>query len=191
VLSFRPTEIPEVVVVETEPSVDARGFFARTWCEREFREYGLRFVPMQASVSFSTAVGTLRGLHYQAEPSAEAKLVRCTAGSIFDVAVDVRPASATFCRWVGVELSASNRRSLFIPEGFAHGFQTLVEATEVLYLMSQPYEPDSRRGIRWDDPALSIEWPETAVRVISDRDQLLPRLGLARGPSAPAHDPPS
>jgi dTDP-4-dehydrorhamnose 3,5-epimerase len=176
VLSFRPTELSEVVLVEPKVVVDERGLFTRTWCAAEFREHGLRFVPAQASVSFNVAAGTLRGLHYQAPPHAEAKLVHCTAGILFDVAVDVRPGSPTFGRWVGVELSAANRRSLFIPEGFAHGFQTLEDATEVLYLISTRYEPTSQRGIRWDDPTLAIEWPECAKRIMSDRDRQLSYL---------------
>jgi dTDP-4-dehydrorhamnose 3,5-epimerase len=176
VLLFRPTELSEVVVIEPELSTDSRGYFSRTWCEAEFRSHGLRFAPAQACVSFNVTAGTLRGLHYQAPPHAEAKLVHCTAGALFDVAVDVRPRSPTFGRWVGVELSAANRRSLFIPEGFAHGFQTLEDATEVLYLISEKYEPTSQRGIRWDDPTIAIEWPQRSELVMSARDGQLPFL---------------
>ncbi|MHB8246189.1 MAG: dTDP-4-dehydrorhamnose 3,5-epimerase [Acidimicrobiales bacterium] len=175
-ITFKPTLLPSVVMVDPEPVIDARGRFGRTYCLREFRDAGLAFTPVQSSSSFNLRRGTLRGLHYQATPHAEAKLVRCTMGAAFDVAVDVRPRSPTFGRWVGVELSASNRRGLFIPEGFAHGFQTLVDDTELLYLMSDFYDPESQRGVRWDDPAIGVKWPPAAERVVSRRDQTLPYL---------------
>jgi dTDP-4-dehydrorhamnose 3,5-epimerase len=174
---FHPTVLPDVLVVEAAPVHDVRGFFARTYGADEYRERGLEFLPVQAAISFNREAGTLRGLHFQAPPAAEAKLVRCTMGTIFDVAADVRPGSATFGRWVGVELSAANRRSLLVPAGVAHGFQTLEDETEVLYLISEPYMPSAERGVRWDDPTLAIEWPSPSARIISDRDRRLPLLG--------------
>lgn len=167
---FRETPIPGAFVVEPERIEDERGFFARTWCEREFREHGLDPRLAQCSVSFNRRAGTLRGMHYQAAPHGEAKLVRCTMGAIYDVVVDLRPDSPAFRRWTAVELSARNRRMLYIPQGLAHGFQTLEPDTEVFYQISEFYHPESARGVRWNDPAFGIEWPEAAERVLSDRD---------------------
>lgn len=175
-LTFKETDIPGVVVVESEPALDERGSFARAYCRREFSEHGIDFTPAQISSSTNTRRGTLRGLHYQAAPHSEAKLVSCTRGSLFDVAVDLREGSATYGRWAAAELSGSNRRALFIPPGCAHGFQTLEDETELLYLISEPYHADLQRGVRWDDPDLAIHWPEAPERVISDRDLNLPYL---------------
>ena len=170
-LEFRETEIPGVLVVESEPLEDERGSFTRTYCRQEFAEHGIDFVPVQISVSRNNRRGTLRGLHYQAPPQPEAKLVRCVAGAVFDVAVDLRSDSPTHGRWSAAELSADDGRGLFVPEGCAHGFQTLEDNTELLYLISEFYEPSLQRGVRWDDPAIGIEWPSAAERVISERDR--------------------
>lgn len=166
---FHETGIPDVLVVEAELRSDERGFFARTWCRRDFRERGLNPDLVQASLSFSPRAGTLRGLHWQAAPSEEAKLVRCTRGAIYDVAVDLRPGSRTYRQWLGETLSAQKYRMLYLPEGVAHGFLTLADDTEVTYQMSQYHDPASQRGARYDDPAFRIRWP-AEVRVISDRD---------------------
>jgi dTDP-4-dehydrorhamnose 3,5-epimerase len=176
VLTFRDTEIPGVVVVETEPALDERGSFARTYCLDEFAEQGIDFVPIQISRSSNSRAGTLRGLHFQAPPQEEAKLVACTHGTAFDVAVDLRDESPTYGRWAAVELSGENGRSVYIPPGCAHGFQTLEDDTHLLYLISERYEPGLQRGVRWDDPAIAIEWPNVAERLISQRDRQLPLL---------------
>jgi dTDP-4-dehydrorhamnose 3,5-epimerase len=172
---FHETELPGAFVIEPERMTDDRGFFARTWCVREFADRGLSTDLVQCNVSYNAREATLRGMHYQVAPHAEVKLVRCTRGSIFDAIVDLRPDSPTFRRWVGVELSAEDGRMLYIPEGFAHGFQTLEDASEVSYQMSTFYHPGSARGLRWDDPAVGIEWP-LEVRVISEKDRGFPLL---------------
>jgi dTDP-4-dehydrorhamnose 3,5-epimerase len=172
-LIFQPTALDGVWTLEPERHADARGFFARTWCEREMAARGLDARVSQANISFNGRAGTLRGMHYQAAPHAEAKVVRCTAGAIYDVALDLRPGSPTRGRWTAVELSAENRRALYIPEGVAHGFQSLVDGAEVLYLISVPQAPESARGVRWNDPAFGIEWP-LPVSEISARDASYP-----------------
>lgn len=154
-----------------EPIEDERGFFARTWCKEDFAARGLVAEFAQASVSFNRRRGTLRGMHYQAEPHAEIKLVRCIRGAIYDVVVDLRPDSATYCRWEAVELTADNRLTLWIPKGLAHGFQTLEDDTELSYQISAPHWPLAARGVRWDDPAFGIVWPQTAECVMSERDR--------------------
>ena len=166
---FTPTPLAGAYVLELDRREDERGFFARSFCQHEFTEHGLNPRIAQCNVSFNAKRGTLRGMHYQAPPHEEAKVVRCTQGAVWDVVVDLRPKSATFKRWHGVELSASNRRALYIPEGLAHGFQTLTDDAELLYLMSEFYHPDAARGVRWDDPAFSIEWPLPNPRM-SERD---------------------
>jgi dTDP-4-dehydrorhamnose 3,5-epimerase len=166
------TPLAGMWVVELELVTDERGSFARTFDAHEFRERGMDPAVLQCNTSFNARAGTLRGMHFQAAPYAEPKLVRCVRGSIFDVALDVRPESPTYCRWHGVELSADNGRMLFIPRGFAHGYQTLLDGCEILYQMGERYVPDAARGIRWDDPAFAIEWPSAAgERVISARDR--------------------
>ena len=170
---FTETSVQGAWVVEAERRADERGFFARTWDTEEFAQSGLSGRLVQCSLSFNTRRGTLRGMHYQAPPHEEAKLVRCTAGAIFDVALDLRPGSATFRRWFGVELSAQNRLALYVPEGCAHGFVTLTDDSEVLYQISEFYEPAAARGVRWDDPAFGIEWP-AEVLVINERDRTYP-----------------
>jgi dTDP-4-dehydrorhamnose 3,5-epimerase len=170
---FRATKLAGTVEVRLDPRSDDRGFFARSWCEREFADHGLNPRLAQCNVSFNTRKGTLRGMHFQDEPYPEAKLVRCTQGAIYDVALDLRRQSATFKQWVGAVLSAENRHMLYIPEGCAHGFLTLADNTEVLYQMSECYYPDAGRGVRWDDPTFQIVWP-AEVEVISDRDRTYP-----------------
>jgi dTDP-4-dehydrorhamnose 3,5-epimerase len=174
-LKFLETPISGLYVVELEVLSDERGFFARSFCTREFQALGLESKVAQCNVSFNSKAGTLRGLHFQAPPHEEARLVRCTRGAIYDVAVDIRPDSRTHRKWHAVELTAENRRMMFIPRGFAHGFQTLMDGTEVFYLMSEFYHPESGRGLRWDDPAIAIAWP-LGNPIISDKDSAYPLL---------------
>jgi dTDP-4-dehydrorhamnose 3,5-epimerase len=171
------TELPlgGAYLVEMLPLVDERGFFARAYCAEEFSARGLGAVLRQCSVSYNNRKSTLRGLHYQAAPHEEHKLVRCTAGAVFDVIVDIRPGSPTYRRWYGLELSAENRRSLFIPPGFAHGFMTLSDHSEIYYMISVQHVSESGRGLRWSDPALAIRWP-AQPEVISERDAAYPLL---------------
>jgi dTDP-4-dehydrorhamnose 3,5-epimerase len=170
---FTETALSGAVIVDVEPHTDERGFFARSWCIREFAERGLNPSVVQCNVSGNTAKGTLRGMHYQVAPHAEVKLVRCTKGAIYDVIIDLRPLSPTFLQHVGVELTAANHRALYIPEGFAHGFMTLHDDSEVFYQMSAFYEPTAARGVRWNDPTFGISWP-LPVSVISERDREYP-----------------
>jgi dTDP-4-dehydrorhamnose 3,5-epimerase len=172
---FLETAIPDVLIVEPERFEDERGFFALSWSHAEFAARGLNPNLTECNISFSKKRGILRGMHYQASPYAQAKLVRCTMGAIYDVAIDLRPDSPTLNRWVAVELSAENRRMLYIPEGFAHGFQTLVDETEIFYQMSSSYQKDAGRGVRWNDEAFNIEWPITDP-VMIDRDRDYPLL---------------
>jgi len=170
---WRETELPGAFVVESEPAEDERGWFARIYDEGELEERGLASRFVQGSVAFNKEWGTLRGLHYQAEPHAEAKLVRCITGSMHDVIVDLRPGSSTFKRWAAVELTSEGGRMLYVPEGLAHGYLTLEDETETLYLISAPYSPQAAQGVRWDDPAFGIEWPHDP-RVMSDKDKAWP-----------------
>jgi dTDP-4-dehydrorhamnose 3,5-epimerase len=172
-VKFSPMALAGACIIDIEPVPDERGFFARSWCREEFARHGLNPDLAQCSISFNKKRGTLRGMHYQAKPHEETKVVRCTRGAIYDVIVDLRPESPTFRKWVAVELSADNRRMLYIPAGLAHGFQSLTDDTEVFYQISAPYHPESARGARWDDPAFGIEWP-VAERVISDKDRQYP-----------------
>lgn len=170
-MRFLETLLPGAFVIEIEPIGDERGWFARTFDAELFRSKGMDPDVVQCNASFNAARGTLRGMHYQAEPHGEPKLVRCVRGTIFDVAVDLRPQSPSYRRWHGVELSAENRRSFYIPVGLAHGFQTLSDDCEVLYQMGHGYFPEATSGVRWDDPAFNIEWPDApAGRIISERD---------------------
>lgn len=169
-MKFLETPLAGLCVVEIEPFNDTRGFFARSFCAKEFDLNGLGRNVAQCNVSFNEKAGTLRGLHFQSEPHGEAKLVRCTHGAIYDVAVDIRPGSDTYLKWYATELTAENRRMLFIPQGFAHGFQTLTDRSEVFYLMFEMFHPESARGMRWDDPRLKIDWP-IANPIISDKDR--------------------
>jgi len=170
---FTPTPLAGALLVEMEPRKDPRGWFARTWCAREFGAQGLDARLVQCSASFNARRGTLRGLHWQAAPHAEAKLVRCTRGAIWDVIVDLRAGAATYTRHFAVELTQENGRALFIPEGFAHGFVTLADDTEVFYQMTEYYEPAAARGARWNDPAFGIPWPVTTP-ILHERDTRYP-----------------
>ena len=171
---FTPAGLDGAWVVDLEPIGDDRGFFARAWDRLEFAERGLSTELAQFNISFNRRKGTLRGMHYQEAPHAEVKLVRCTRGAIYDVIVDLRPESPTHARWVGVELTAENRRALYVPEGFAHGYQTLADDTETSYQVSAFYAPSSERGVRWDDPAFGIEWPDPEPPVMSEKDRAWP-----------------
>lgn len=172
-MKFGEIGLPGVRLVEPERMADERGFFARTWCRREFEAAGLEPNLVQASISYNRQRGTLRGMHYQTAPSAEVKLVRCTAGAIYDVALDLRRDSPTYKQWRGVELTADNRCALYIPTGLAHGFLTLCDDVEVLYQMSEFFAPEHARGVRWNDPSFGIQWPGEVV-VISERDRSYP-----------------
>ncbi len=182
-MKFTETKLKGAFIIEPERLEDERGFFARTWCQREFREHGLNPALVQCNISYNIKKGTLRGMHYQAAPYEEAKLVRCTSGSIYDVIIDLRPDSPTYCQWVAVELTAHssahssqltiNHKMLYIPEGFAHGFLTLVDNTEVFYQMSEFYMPEYARGVRWNDPAFGIQWP-IDISIISEKDRQFP-----------------
>jgi dTDP-4-dehydrorhamnose 3,5-epimerase len=170
---FHQSKISGVFEIDLELKPDERGFFARTWCEEEFKARALNSRVAQCSVSFNAQRGTLRGMHYQAVPYAETKLVRCTRGAIYDVVVDLRPQSATFKNWIAVLLTAENHRMVYVPGGCAHGFLTLEHQTEVFYQMTEFYNAESARGVRWNDTAFQIEWPEE-VQVISERDRTYP-----------------
>ena len=176
-MKFTETKLKGAFVVEPEPLDDERGFFARTWCSREFALHGLDRQFVQCNVTFNHKSGTLRGMHYQIAPYEEAKLVRCTAGAIYDVILDIRHDSSTFTQWEAFQLSAENRRMIYIPEGFAHGFLTLADNTEVFYQMSQFFEPEYARGVRFDDLVFGIRWPYTP-RIVSARDRSFPDFVL-------------
>ena len=172
-MKFVETELKGAFIIEPELLEDERGFFARTWCRKEFERHGLNPKLVQCNISFNRQKGTLRGMHLQVAPHEESKLVSCTKGAIYDVIIDLRPNSATLKKWVSVELTDENRKMLFIPEGFSHGFMTLMDNTEVHYQMSEFYAPECARGIRWNDPAFDIDWPAN-VRVISEKDMRYP-----------------
>lgn len=176
---FHPTTLAGAWLIEPELVSDERGAFARTWCAKEFEERGLNPHLVQCNVSINRLAGTVRGMHFQREPHAEAKLVRCTRGAIYDVIVDLRPDSPTYRRWQGFELTATNHRQLYIPQHFAHGFQTLTDDSEVFYQMSREYHAASSTGVRWDDPALAVEWPRN-ITLISQRDRTWPELNLTK-----------
>jgi dTDP-4-dehydrorhamnose 3,5-epimerase len=167
---FHKTKLPGVLEIHIEPNSDERGFFARSWCQREFEAHGLNPTMVQCNVSYNTRKGTLRGMHYQAPPCAETKIVRCTKGAIYDVVVDLRRDSPTYRNWIAVVLTAANRYMVYVPEGCGHGFLTLEDETEVFYQMSEFYNAESARGVPWNDPAFQIAWPER-VEVISERDR--------------------
>ncbi|GAB4425047.1 MAG: dTDP-4-dehydrorhamnose 3,5-epimerase [Chloroflexi bacterium OHK40] len=170
---FHRTELMDAVLIELDRREDRRGFFARTWDQQLFKEHGLVDRVVQANLSYNHTSGTLRGMHYQKAPYAETKLVRCVRGAIFDVIIDIRPDSPTYKRWIGVELTAENRRALYVPEGFAHGFQTLTDDCEIMYQVSQVYTPGAEGGIRYNDPSFGIQWP-LPVSVISEKDAAWP-----------------
>ena len=173
-MRFVETELAGAYILEPERLEDERGFFARLSCAREFEERGLVSNFVQTSIAYNRTKGTLRGMHFQVAPHEEVKTVRCTTGSIYDVIVDLRPNSSTYGSWTSVVLSAENRGTLYVPEGFAHGYQTLEDGSEVFYQMSQYYAPESALGFRWDDPSIAIRWPDVEERVISDKDRELP-----------------
>ena len=176
---FREVEFPGPVVIDLERKGDDRGYFARAWCQKEFAAHGIPTDFVQANMSVSRHKGTLRGLHFQFAPHREAKLVRCVRGALYDVAVDARPESPTFGQWVGVELTAESHRMIYVPEGFAHGFQTLLDETEAHYMVSAFYSPGAEGGIRYDDPKLGIVWP-LPVSTISEKDQKWPGIDALR-----------
>ena len=170
---FKETKLKGAYILEIEPIKDERGFFARSWCKREFEEKGLKAEIAQINVSHNPKKGTLRGLHYQVSPHEETKLIRCTKGALYDVIVDMRPESPTFKQWFGVELTAENHKMLYVPEGFAHGYLTLTDDVEASYQVSEFYTPGAEKGIRWDDPEFNIEWP-VPIAVISEKDKNQP-----------------
>jgi dTDP-4-dehydrorhamnose 3,5-epimerase len=172
-MQFTETEIGGAFILDAEQIADERGFFARSWARDEFEAHELNPHLAQCNLSYNHRKGTVRGMHWQAAPHAETKLVRCTQGGIYDVVVDLRADSPTYLRWIGAELTAENRRALYIPEGCGHGFQTLADATEVLYMITEYYTPAAARGMRWNDPAITVTWP-LAVTVISERDAQYP-----------------
>lgn len=167
---FQETKLKGAFIIEVERIEDERGFFARAWCRNEFRPRGLESQLAQSNISFNWKKGTLRGMHFQVAPHEEVKLVRCTRGAIYDVIIDLRPNSPTYKQWIGVELTATNHRMLYVPKGFAHGYQTLENDSEVFYQASEFYAPECERGIRWNDPAFGIDWPDAETRVISSKD---------------------
>ena len=171
---LKETMLKGAYVIQIEKLEDERGFFARAWCKKEFEEYGLKTLPVQANIAFSQKKGTLRGMHYQVSPFKEAKLVRCIKGEIFDVIIDLRSDSSTYMKWMGMELSADNHNMVYIPEDFAHGYQCLTDNTEVFYQVSEFYSAEFERGIRWNDPAFSIDWKLTENLVISEKDMIWP-----------------
>jgi dTDP-4-dehydrorhamnose 3,5-epimerase len=175
-VKFTETHLAHAYLIDLDKRADDRGFFARAYCEREFAGHGLmpRFV--NTNLSLTRRKGTLRGMHYQRPPHAEAKLVRCTRGAIYDVIIDLRPESATWGQWLGVELTADNHRQLYVPEGFAHGFVTLMDDTEVTYQVSAFFAPEAEGGVRWDDPAFAIEWPVDVLEM-SEKDRHWPLHG--------------
>ena len=188
---FTPSRLQDAVIIDVERRGDERGYLARTYCEHEFADHGLETRFVQASTIFSPQRGTLRGLHFQTAPHGEVKLVRCTRGAARVTIVDLRPESGTYLRWLGVELSPENGRLLYVPKGFAQGYQTLVDDTEVAYQMSHEYVPAAASGVRWDDPAFGIEWPPADERIISERDLAWPDYRVRdrpapAGPPAPA-----
>ena len=169
-MTFEETRLKGVFIIEPERIEDERGFFARAWCEKDSRRHGIDTRFVQCNISYNKYKGTLRGMHYQAAPYEEAKLVRCTAGSLYDVVIDIRPGSKTFLQWLSIELTAEDRKLIYIPKGFANGFQTLSDNTEVFYQMSEFYKPEYARGIRWNDPQFKIDWPEKN-HIMSEKDR--------------------
>ena len=173
-MKFLETRLPGAYFIRLNRHEDERGFFARTWCERELRAAGLDAVVAQCSLSRSAKAGTLRGMHFQRAPHEETKIIRCTKGAIFDVIIDLREGSATRGQWLGVELDADGGDALYVPKGFAHGFQSLEDETDVLYMISTPYAQEAADGVRWNDPAFAIDWPECSRRVIAAKDRAWP-----------------
>ena len=174
-MKFYTAELEGACIIELEKLKDHRGFFARTWCQKELEEHGLSARIAQANVSFNTRAGTLRGMHYQVAPYEETKLIRCTQGALYDVIIDLRRGSPTYKQWMGVELTAKNYKMLYVPAHFAHGFVTLEDYTEVIYFMSDFYTHGAERGLRWNDPEFGISWPHP-VEVISQKDANWPDI---------------
>ena len=174
-MKFTESALPGVFLIDIEPIGDSRGYFSRVWCQRELQQQGLDFQILQVNASYNAIAGTTRGLHYQRDPHAEAKIVSCTGGSAFDVAVDVRPDSPNYLQWFGTELNAHDNRMLYIPSGFAHGYQALADDTRLTYLVSAFYEPSAEGGFRYDDPAIGIDWPKD-VTSVSDKDAAWPLI---------------
>lgn len=173
---FKECKLKGAFIIEIDKKSDDRGFFARTWCKNEFEAQGLSTKFVQVNLAFNEKKGILRGMHYQKNPYEEVKLVRCTRGALYDVIIDIRKDSPTYKQWIGIELTQDNYRMLYIPEGFAHGYQTLQDHTEIIYQVSQFYTPNAEGGVRWDDPTVNIVWPETEERNISSKDQMWPPL---------------
>jgi dTDP-4-dehydrorhamnose 3,5-epimerase len=171
---FKKTKLKGVFIIELEKHEDERGYFARVWCKNELKVNGLNSNLAQANTALSLQKGTLRGIHYQIAPYEETKIIRCIRGAVFDVVIDLRPNSITYCEWFGVKLSSDNHTMLYVPEGFAHGYQTLENYSEVFYLVSQIYTPGAEKGVRWDDPVFNIKWPEMSDLVISEKDKNWP-----------------
>ena len=172
---FSPSDIiPDVFLIDMERLEDERGYFARLFCRQEFKSRGLHFKLVQSSLSHNVRKGTLRGIHYQAPPHGETKIVRCIRGAVFDVVVDIRQGSPSYGRWEAFQLTGRNHKCLYLPPGIAHGFQTVNDDTELMYMMDREYEPQAARGIRWDDPTFGIAWPEVEERIISPKDRSLP-----------------
>lgn len=171
---FKETILKGAFIIELERIEDKRGFFSRTWCKREFEKHGLNKSLVQSNIAFNKKRDILRGMHYQVAPYEEIKLVRCTRGAIYDVIIDLRASSPTYMQWIGVELTEDNYKMFYVPEGFAHGYQTLKDNTEVFYQVSQFYSPKSEQGVKWDDKVFGIKWPETDVRIISEKDKSWP-----------------
>ena len=172
-MNFIETPLEGAYIIEPQRFEDERGFFARSWCKREFETHGLNSRLVQCNISYNRRKGTLRGMHHQEQPYAETKLVRCTLGAVYDVLIDLRPDSPSYKKWCSIKLTVDNRRMVYIPEGFGHGFMTLADNTELFYQMSEFYAPDSARGIRWNDSAFNIVWPGD-VTVISEKDKNYP-----------------
>jgi dTDP-4-dehydrorhamnose 3,5-epimerase len=171
---FKETRLKGAFIIELEKIVDDRGFFSRAWCQKEFKAHGLNPNVVQCNLSFNTSKGTLRGMHYQIAPHEEAKIIRCTRGKVYDVIIDLRPQSPTYLRWAGFELSSENRKMLYVPESFAHGYLTLADNTELFYQVSRFYSPESECGIRWNERAVNIKWPRTNGLIITDKDKNWP-----------------
>jgi len=171
---FKETQLKGAFIIETQPIGDNRGFFARAWCQKEFEAHGLISSFVQANVTFSPKLGTLRGLHYQIAPHEEVKLVRCTRGAIYDVIIDLRPKSPTYKQWLATNLTADNCKMIYIPGGFAHGYQILMDDTEVFYQVGQFYAPEYERGIRWNDPGFAVDWPINSPLILSEKDKRWP-----------------
>ena len=171
---FKETRLKGAFIIELEKIVDGRGFFSRAWCQKEFQAHGLNPNVVQCNLSFNTSKGTLRGMHYQIAPHEEAKIVRCIRGKVYDVIIDLRPKSPTYLRWAGFELSSENRKMLYVPESFSHGYLTLADNTELFYQVSHFYSPESESGIRWNDRTVNIKWPQTNGLIITDKDKNWP-----------------